>query len=91
MLLVKDKRKIVREALKEARLRNGLRQQDVAEVLGYEFTSPSKLKTDLKLHIKWDGYHTPTWEPYINLQKVDIVIKFMKANRLSKYIPAGLK
>jgi transposase InsO family protein len=64
---------------------------DVAEVLGYEFTSPSKLKTDLKLHIKWDGYHTPTWEPYINLQKVDIVIKFMKANRLSKYIPAGLK
>ena len=34
MLLVKDKRKIVREALKEARLRHGLRQQDVAEVLG---------------------------------------------------------
>ena len=34
MLLVKDKRKIVREALKEARLRNGLRQQDVAGVLG---------------------------------------------------------
>jgi transcriptional regulator with XRE-family HTH domain len=34
MLLVKDKRKLVREALKEARLRHGLRQQDVAEVLG---------------------------------------------------------
>lgn len=34
MLLVKDKRKIVREALKEARLRHGLRQQDVAVVLG---------------------------------------------------------
>lgn len=34
MLLVKDKRKIVREALKEARLRHGLRQQDVAEALG---------------------------------------------------------
>ena len=34
MLLVKDKRKIVREALKETRLRNGLRQQDVAEALG---------------------------------------------------------
>jgi transcriptional regulator with XRE-family HTH domain len=34
MLLVKDKRKIVREALKEARLRHGLRQQDVAETLG---------------------------------------------------------
>jgi transcriptional regulator with XRE-family HTH domain len=34
MLLVKDKRKIVREALKEARLRHGLRQQDVAQALG---------------------------------------------------------
>ena len=33
MLLVKDKRKIIREALKEARLRHGLRQQDVAEAL----------------------------------------------------------
>jgi transcriptional regulator with XRE-family HTH domain len=34
MLLIKDKRKIVREDLKEARPRHGLRQQDVAEVLG---------------------------------------------------------
>lgn len=45
MLLVKDKRKIVREALKEARLRNGLRQQDVAEVLGRPQSYVAKIES----------------------------------------------
>lgn len=45
MLLVKDKRKIVREALKEARLRNGLRQQDVAEALGRPQSYVAKIES----------------------------------------------
>jgi hypothetical protein len=64
---------------------------DVAEVLAHEFTTPAKLKTDLRLHIRWDGYPTPSWEPYTNLQKVDVVIQYMKTHRLAKYIPVGLK
>ena len=45
MLLVKDKRKIVREALKEARLRHGLRQQDVAEALGRPQSYVAKIES----------------------------------------------
>lgn len=45
MLLVKDKRKIVREALKEARLRNGLRQQDVAVALGKPQSYVAKIES----------------------------------------------
>jgi transcriptional regulator with XRE-family HTH domain len=45
MLLVKDKRKIVREALKEARLRHGLRQLDVAEVLGRPQSYVAKIES----------------------------------------------
>ena len=45
MLLVKDKRKIVREAIKEARLRHGLRQQDVAEALGRPQSYVAKIES----------------------------------------------
>ncbi len=45
MLLVKDKRKIVREALKETRLRNGLRQQDVAVALGKPQSYVAKIES----------------------------------------------
>jgi len=45
MLLVKDKRKIVRETLKETRLRHGLRQQDVAEVLGRPQSYVAKIES----------------------------------------------
>ena len=45
MLLVKDKRKIVRETLKETRLRHGLRQQDVAEALGRPQSYVAKIES----------------------------------------------
>ena len=45
MLLAKDKRKIVRDALKEARLRLGLRQQDVAEALGRPQSYVAKIES----------------------------------------------
>ena len=45
MFLVKDKRKIVRETLKETRLRNGLRQQDVAEALGRPQSYVAKIES----------------------------------------------
>lgn len=45
MLLLKDKRKIVRETLKESRLRHGLRQQDVAEVLGKPQSYVAKIES----------------------------------------------
>jgi transcriptional regulator with XRE-family HTH domain len=45
MFLVKDKRKILRETLKETRLRRGLRQQDVAEVLGRPQSYVAKIES----------------------------------------------
>ena len=45
MFLAKDKRKIVRETLKETRLRNGLRQQDVAEALGRPQSYVAKIES----------------------------------------------
>ena len=64
---------------------------DIAEVLEYRFNGPKKLKTDLELHVRWDGYGTTTWEPYTTLQNVDLVVRFMQGHRLTKYIPHHLK
>ena len=44
MLLANDKRKIVREALKETRLRYGLKQQDVSVALGNPLSYVAKVE-----------------------------------------------
>jgi hypothetical protein len=64
---------------------------DVESVLAYEFRGTERNKSNLWFKIKWEGYPDPTFEPLKNVQNTDVVVEFMRKNRLQKYIPDKFK
>jgi hypothetical protein len=48
---------------------------------------------NLKLLVKWLGFHEPTWEPFrgTDLDKVAKVHEYLRSNKMSIYIPKRFK
>jgi hypothetical protein len=66
---------------------------EVEAVLAYEFDGPHKA-SNLKLEIKWLGYHQPEWQKFsgkTGLSSVGIVHEFLRRNGLSRFIPAKFR
>jgi hypothetical protein len=50
-----------------------------------------ELKTNLRFKVKWLGFPNPTWEPYANMSKVDLVHKYLLSKHMGKFIPDAYK
>jgi hypothetical protein len=65
---------------------------EVETILGHRFNGEHK-PAFLQLHVKWIGYHEPSWEPFRGngLDKVGVVHEYLRSHRMVSYIPQQFK
>ena len=61
----------------------------VEKILKHKFSDKNKkLKSNLQFLIKWKGFKEPTWEPWTNTKKLEIVHEYLRSNKdLKKFAP----
>ena len=80
--------------LSEIAMRDRIHEFPVETVLAHRFKRKSNgalgnKSSDLEFHIRWKGFNSrwDSWEPYSNVRLSTIVIDYLSANKLKRFIP----
>jgi hypothetical protein len=86
--------------LSDVALRDRIHEFPVDRVLAHRFKptaggsiSDKNKSSNLEVHIHWKGFSSrwDSWEPFKNVRLNDIVIDYMRTNKLRRFIPRNLE
>lgn len=86
--------------LSDVALRDRIHEFSVDRVLAHRFKqtaggsiSDKNKSSNLEVHIHWKGFSSrwDSWEPFKNVRLNDIVIDYLRANKLKRFIPRNLE
>jgi hypothetical protein len=84
-------------SLEDIALRDRISEFPVERVLYHRIKEGKTGKrinsSDLEFHIQWKGFNEDwnTWEPFKNVRLNKVVIEYLRANNLKRFIPRNIK